>query len=108
MMKRKFLEEQRRRAELEMRLRELEALHRKMKDQLAAAGGEARGRSLREAHVRLGADGRLAGAHSRPRGPAGGYSTTGAASTKGRDYGRGLPGHRPRAGDAYYARRTPI
>ena len=37
MMKRKFLEEQRRRAELEMRLRELEVLHRKMKDQLAAA-----------------------------------------------------------------------
>ena len=36
MMKRKFLEEQRRRAELEMRLRELEVLNRKMSDQLAA------------------------------------------------------------------------
>ena len=36
MMKRKFLEEQRRREELEMRLRELEVLDRKMKDQLAA------------------------------------------------------------------------
>ena len=37
MMKRKFLEEQRRREELEARLRELEAQSRKLNDQLAAA-----------------------------------------------------------------------